>query len=371
MSAARPLDSSAQDARAFSVVHFGVDVARRPRSQLRTRAAEILRDEATAIQDTAHLLNEQFDLAVCLLLALRGSLILTGMGKAGWIANKLAATFGSTGTPAHFLHPAEAVHGDLGRLHTHDVVLALSNSGQTEELTRILPALRKQTAALIAITANPHSPLGQQADVCIPIARNREACHLNLAPSSSTAAMLALGDALALVVSEQRKFTASQFAAFHPAGTLGLGLHTVDEVMRPIEQCRLASADCTLREVLVGGAKPGRRSGAVMLTGRGGELVGVYTDSDLARLLEVRGDTALDRPIAEVMCRRFTAITSGAAVGDAVELLAVRKFSELPVIDAAKCPIGMIDVTDILPLLSKHPANPSAGELPPTIRIFR
>src|SRR5947199_1104671 len=215
------------------------------------------------------------------------------MGKAGLIAQKVAATLASTGTRSHFLHPSEAIHGDLGRLHADDVALLLSFSGQTEEIVRILPALRDLNVPIIAVTGQPESPLAMQAVITLDLGAIREACPLGLAPTASTTAMLALGDALALVLSRVRGFSSEDFARFHPGGSLGRKLARVEDVMRPLAQCRVARHEQTLRETLVGQSRPGRRTGAIMVVDAAGVLVGVFTDSDLARLLEASRDSAI------------------------------------------------------------------------------
>ncbi|HEX6963556.1 MAG TPA: KpsF/GutQ family sugar-phosphate isomerase [Lacipirellula sp.] len=315
---------------------------------------EVIAVEARALAELAERLDGNFNAAVELIRTTRGSLIVTGIGKAGLIGQKLTATFASTGARAHFLHPAEAFHGDLGRVHSDDVVLALSQSGETSEVLQLLPALKQFGVKLIAMTASDKSTLGRAADVVLPLGRLEEACSLGLAPSTSTTVMLALGDALALVVSRLRGFKAEDFARFHPGGALGLKLSAVDDHMRPIAECRLARANQTIREVLVTSTRPGRRSGAIMLLDTEGRLAGVFTDSDLARLVERRNDSALDAPISDVMTRTPTTVRSGERMTSAIEVLTERKFSELPVVDAQGRPLGMIDVTDVVGMLPEH-----------------
>ena len=334
-----------------------------------TRGIEILQQAAQSVRSIAESLDEDFLVAVDKLVAMRGSLIVCGIGKAGLIGRKLAATFASTGTRAHFLHPAEAVHGDLGRLGPTDVVLMLSNSGATEEIVRLLPFMVRRAAGLIAITSGANSPLARAADIALILPPCREACQHNLAPSTSTTAMLALGDALALVVSEAKSFGVQDFAELHPGGSLGRKLAIVDDVMRPVLDCRLASTHTTIRKMLVEVSRPGRRTGAVMLVNADGKLHGIFTDSDLARLLEQRRDDDLDRVIADLMTRSFSAVRSGAKFTDAVDLMVRHKISELPVVDADDNPLGMIDITDVLGLehaaandLQRHPME-STSEL--------
>jgi len=317
--------------------------------QLRA-AREIVRREAAGVWKVSYRLNSSFCEAVKLLYNCKGSAIITGMGKAGLIGQKIAATLSSTGTPAHFLHPAEAFHGDLGSVHGHDVVVMLTQSGETAEVTQLLPSLREFGVPLVAITAFRTSTVGRVADVCIELGDLEEVCSLGLAPSTSTTAMLAVGDALALVMSKMRNFQEDDFARFHPGGALGRKLSKVDDIMRPLSECRTASESLSVREVIVRCTKPGRRSGAIMLTDKAGRLTGLFTDSDLARLFEKRDESALDRPICTVMMGQPTAVPSGTRFGDAVALLAQRKFSELPVVDKKGKPVGLVDVTDVIGL---------------------
>jgi arabinose-5-phosphate isomerase len=273
------------------------------------------------------------------------------MGKAGLIGRKIAATLSSTGTRAVFLHPAEAVHGDLGCVCASDVVLAMSNSGQTEELCRLLPLFRRIGVPLIAMTARQTSALGAAADVTILLGHIPEAGHFGLAPTTSTTAMLALGDALALVASRAKGFTRQQFALFHPAGTLGKKLQAVQDVMRAGDQLRIARETATIREVFVSKGKPGRRTGAVMLVDAGERLAGLFTDSDLVRLLEARRENQLDRPISEVMTISPKHITAEAPLSDAIAQLSQYRISELPVIDDRGRPVGLVDITDLIALM--------------------
>lgn len=314
-------------------------------------ARQIILREVEALSEMAARLDESFAKAVDLVRKCQGSVIVTGMGKAGLIGQKIAATLASTGTPSHYVHPAEAVHGDLGRIRAEDVVLVLSFSGETDEIVRLLPSVHDVGVSLIAMTGRPQSRLARCADVTLNLGPMREAGPLELAPSSSTTSMLALGDALALVVSELRGFTASDFARCHPGGSLGRKLAQVEDAMRPLEQCRVASELLTTRQVIVEVGKPGRRTGAIMLTDAAGKLTGIFTDSDLARLFESRREAALDEPIRESMTQHPTAITIGAMLSDAVRNLVDLKISELPVIDDTGKPCGLIDITDVVSLL--------------------
>lgn len=334
---------------------------------------EVMAAEAQAVGGLAAQLDDAFVEAVRLLCDLRGDLIVTGIGKAGHIGAKLAATFASVGTRAHFLHPAEAFHGDLGRVQPGDAVLVLSQSGETGEVLQLLPAFRSTGVTIIALTATNGSTLGRAADLVLPLGRLDEACSLGLAPSTSTAAMLALGDALALTVSRLRGFRAEDFARYHPGGALGLKLSAVDDHMRTLAECRVSQDWLTLREVVVGCTRPGRRSGAIMLVDRDGRLSGLFTDSDLARLIERRNDAVLDAAIGDVMVHAPTTVPSGSRMSAALEILSTRKFSELPVVDRQGRPVGMIDVTDIVGLLpepTEAHAPSFADDGPPVLRLY-
>jgi arabinose-5-phosphate isomerase len=261
----------------------------------------------------------------------------------------------STGTSSHFVHPGEAMHGDLGRIHPLDVVLALSFSGKTEELTRLLPSFTAMGIPLVAVTGDALSPLGRAAQVTLQLGPMQEACSLGLAPSTSTTSMLALGDALALVVSRMRGFGRQDFARFHPGGSLGRKLAKVEDVMRPLAECRVAEQSQTVRGVLVRVSRPGRRTGAIMLVDTAGYLTGLFTDSDLARMLEHNQESALDDGIDRVMTRRPTTVRLGSQLSRAVELLAEKRISELPVIDDDGKPVGLIDITDVVVQEEDHP----------------
>ena len=321
-------------------------------------AREVIRVEGRALLQVADRLGNPFCEAVDWIFRSSGSVIVTGMGKAGLIGQKIAATLASTGTVAHFLHPGEAIHGDLGRVHRQDILLAFSFSGETEEVTRLLPSLAELGVPVIAVTGRATSRLAQAATVTLDLGPLEEACSLGLAPSTSTTAMLGLGDALALVLSRMRQFGSTDFARLHPGGSLGRKLAKVDEVMRPLTECRLAGQTELLRDVLIRASRPGRRSGAIMLTESTGRLTGVFTDSDLARLLERQGQVDLDRPISETMTRTPKTVASGSLLANAISLLASSKISELPVVDSEHRPVGMIDITDVVGLIPTAPPDP-------------
>jgi arabinose-5-phosphate isomerase len=320
------------------------------------RGCEILRAESKAIATLAQSLDDAFAEAVEVLRSCRGSVV-TGMGKAGLIGQKISASFSSTGTPSHFMHPAEAVHGDLGKVRCEDVILVLSYSGETDEVTRLLPSLRELASYTIAMTAKPTSTLAKNVDLTLALGGMHEACSLGLAPSSTTTAMLALGDALALVTSEMHGFTHAQFARFHPAGSLGRSLTRVEQIMRPLAECRVAHESQALREVLVKLSRPGRRTGAIMLHDDDGKLTGVFTDSDLAKLLEQSEENLLDQAISFCMTKRFQVVRYGELLPVALSILADRKISELPVVDQEQRPLGLIDITDVMSMLKSYWPN--------------
>jgi arabinose-5-phosphate isomerase len=321
-------------------------------------ARQIIQTESRALAQLSNRLDYEFCHAVELLHHCRGNIIVTGIGKAGIIGQKIMATLASTGTSSHWLHPAEAVHGDLGRINREDVVLILSQSGETEEIVRLLPALNELGVPILAITSQRTSKLGRAATVTIELGNLQEACALGLAPTTSTTAMLAIGDALALVASRMKSFGRDDFARFHPGGSLGNKLSKVENHMRPLENCRMASDDQTVREVMICVGKPGRRTGATMLVDTQGLLSGIFTDSDLARLFEQRRDHDIDGPISNVMTRNPLRAQVGSLMTDAVAVIAERKISELPVVDAEGKPIGLIDITDVVALLPKESSIP-------------
>lgn len=326
---------------------------------------EILRAEGQAVLGMADALDDSFCRAVRLIAGCTGKVVVTGIGKAGLVAQKISATLASTGTPSHFLHPAEAMHGDLGVLRRDDVVLGLSQSGETEEITRLLPHLAAAGVRIIALTGRIDSTLGRAADVVVATGLVREACVLGLAPSTSTSVLLALGDSLALVVSSLRAFTHEDFAARHPGGSLGRQLMRVDDAMRPLAQCRTARPEETVRAVF-SRPLPSRRTGAVMIVDSTGLLAGIFTDSDLARLFERRNDVALDGAIRDVMTGRPTTVAAGTRLRDALAVLESRRLSELPVVDADGRPLGLLDIVDLVGLVPPESVAPPAAEPKPS-----
>jgi arabinose-5-phosphate isomerase len=321
-----------------------------PSESLRLGQA-IIREEAEALQALAQRLGPSFERSIELLARCPGCAIVTGMGKAGLVGQKIAATLASTGTPSHFVHPAEALHGDLGRIREGDLVLAFSYSGETDEVVRLCSEVAARGVIVVAVTGHTDSSLAAAADTTINMGPMCEAGDLKLAPTTSSTAMLALGDALALVVSKQRGFEADDFARHHPGGSLGRKLGRVEDHMRRLSQCRVALDDDTTRAVLIDAGKEGRRTGAIMLTDRVGALTGIFTDSDLARLVEQRREGALDQCVSDVMTRNPTKIQQGAQLAEAIDMMADLRISELPVTDSHNRPIGIIDITDVMSLL--------------------
>lgn len=311
------------------------------------RAREVLTVEADAIGRLRERLDESFVHAIDMILACRGHVIVTGMGKAGKIAEKISATFASTGTPSLFLHPAEAVHGDLGRCLKNDVVLILSNSGATEEIVRLLPSIKQIGAKLIAVTSDLLSPLGKAADLNLDLGPIAEACPLGLAPTASTAAMLAMGDALAMVVLESRGFTRDDFALFHPAGSLGLRLLKVRDRMRTGDALPIVSSGKNVRDALAAMHTKGR-AGAALVVDSANLLLGIFTDGDLRRLLMTRGVSFLDDPVDSVMIRTPKTVSADALAAEASRMLHEYHIDQLPVVDDAGRAIGLLDVQDLL-----------------------
>lgn len=314
-------------------------------------ARTVIRSEAQALTMVADRLGENFLAAVDIICRCRGRVGLTGTGKSADIAQKITGTLNSTGTRSYLLDATKAMHGDLGMIAPQDVMLALSHSGESEEIIRLLPSLRSLAHSVIGLTSNGKSTLAKHADVAIVIGPLDEACPLKLAPSTSTTAMAAVGDALAFVLSEIRQFGAEDFAKFHPAGNLGKKLMKVEQAMRRGASLRTAPAAATVRTVFSQPTTRGRRTGAVLLLDDAGSLRGLFTDSDLARLFAEHRDHALDRPIAEVMTCSPLTVRLGSRLLEALEIFQDRKISELPVVDEAGRPVGVLDITDLIGLV--------------------
>jgi arabinose-5-phosphate isomerase len=329
-------------------------------------ARGVLRAEADALRLAADRLGPSFDACVDTIARCRGRVAVTGVGKSADVGRKIAATLNSTGTRAYVLDVTAAMHGDLGMVASEDVALLLSHSGESEELLRLFGPLKQAAAAVLAVTGNAAGTLARASDAAVVYGPLAEACPNALAPSSSTTVMLALGDALAFTLGELRQFTADDFARFHPAGSLGRKLATVEAHMRRGTELRVAAASETVRAVFARVRHEGRRTGAIILTDADGRLAGLFTDSDLARLFEARSDAAFDLPIARVMTKTPVTVGPAARLTEAVELLRARKISELPVVDADGRPVGMLDITDLIGL---EPL-PGGAASRPSLRLF-
>jgi arabinose-5-phosphate isomerase len=316
----------------------------------RERALLVLRLEIQAISNLQIRIGAAFDRAIDLILACQGMVVVTGMGKAGLVGQKISATLASTGTPSLFLHPAEAQHGDLGRLRRQDLLLALSNSGETQEIKAMIPAARRLGTPLVAVTESANSTLGRHADCVLELGPVPEACPLGLAPTASTSAMLALGDALAMVVLEERGFSKEDYARFHPAGSLGRRLMRVDELMRRGQELPLAPDTATVSEVLAVMTRTPGRPGAALLTDRSGRLSGIFTDGDLRRTIERSSGQLASEPISAHMGKQPKTIPPSALAEDAMRLLRDHKIDQLAIVDADHKPIGLLDIQDVLDL---------------------
>ncbi len=312
----------------------------------RTLALAVLNDEAEAVRNLARRIDDRFLEACRCILACKGRVIVTGMGKSGHIGSKLAATLASTGTPAFFVHPGEASHGDLGMITREDVVIALSNSGETDEILTILPLIRRLGVPLIAMTGNPGSRLGADATVHLDVSVEREACPLGLAPTSSTTAALAMGDALAVAVLDARGFTANDFARSHPGGRLGrrLLVHVAD-IMHTGDAIPRITPEAPLKDALFEITRKGL--GLVIVAGADDEIQGVFTDGDLRRTLDA-GHSLDGLTIGEAMTTGgHTAQPDWLAV-EALETMETRRINALPVTDAGNRLVGVINMHDLL-----------------------
>jgi arabinose-5-phosphate isomerase len=311
------------------------------------RAAEVIRLEARTIEGLIPRLDGSFDEAVDRILGCRGMVIVTGMGKAGLVGAKLSATFASTGTPSIALHPAEAMHGDLGRIRPDDVVLALTNSGESDELKSLLPHVRRIGAAIVTITGEPESSIARLSDAVLDLGRVDEACPLGLAPTASTSAMMALGDALAMVVLAERGFSREDFARYHPSGSLGRRLMKVREIMRTGNELPLVPLGTPVVQVILTMSRTAGRPGAALIVDRGGLLAGIFTDGDLRRLLE-RGSVQLEQPVDACMGRAPKTVSPEALVAEAEQLLRTHRIDQIAVVDEDGKAVGLLDVQDLL-----------------------
>lgn len=311
-----------------------------------SRAKKVLENESKAIAKLAKKIGADFENAVELISKTKGRVIVTGMGKPGFIAQKVSATMSSTGTPSLYLHPAEALHGDLGRVTRDDVIIAFSNSGETEEVIRLIPIIKKIGAKLVAVTGKQKSTLANNSDFVIDSSVDNEACPMGLAPTTSTTVMLALGDAIAIALLEKKKFQPKDFALFHPGGSLGKRLLlTVGDIMRHKADTAIVKEDTKVKDVLI--RITGKRAGSASVVNAEGRLVGIFTDGDLRRHFEA-GKDLMHLKVSEVMTKAPITIKAERLAAEAFDILREKRIDELPVVDEKGRPVGLLDVQDIL-----------------------
>ncbi len=311
-----------------------------------SRAKKVLLNESKAIAKLADRIDGDFAAIIDLLAKSNGRVIVTGMGKPGFIAQKVSATMSSTGTPSLYLHPAEALHGDLGRVVRDDIIIAFSNSGETEEVVKMIPIIKKIGAKLVAVTGNKGSTLAANSDFVIDSFVEKEACPMGLAPTTSTTAMLAIGDALAVALLEKKDFKPKDFALYHPGGALGKRLLLkVRDIMRPGSETPIVKGSVRIKEVLLKVTK--MRAGSASVIDGKGKLVGIFTDGDLRRHFE-GGKDLLNRKVSDVMTKSPVTITPDRLAAEAFKILTARRIDEIPVVDDRGRPVGVLDVQDIL-----------------------
>jgi arabinose-5-phosphate isomerase len=309
-------------------------------------AKKVLRTEAAAILGLVDRLNGDFERALDILFQCRGRVVVTGMGKSGIISRKIAATFSSTGTPSFFLHPAEAIHGDLGAIRDDDVVVALSHSGETDELIRLIESIRRIGARLIAMTGSPASTLGRAADVTLDCSIAEEACPLNLVPTASTTASLALGDALAMTLLVRKGFRADQFASLHPGGKLGKRLMTVEGLMQGGDTAPRVSLTAAMPDIIH--EMSSKRLGMTCVVDGDGRLAGVFTDGDLRRLMMKRPPNAvLALTAAEAMTPHPLTIGRGVLAVEALHIMETHKITSVIVVDGDRKVEGVVHLHDL------------------------
>ena len=305
----------------------------------------MLDSEARAIAKLR--LDGAFAAVVEWILACRGQVVLTGIGKPGFVAQKISATLASTGTHSLYLHPAEAAHGDLGRVSRRDILVALSNSGETEEILRLLPAVKTIGARVVAVTKDRENPLARAADLVLAIGDIEEACPMGLAPTASTAALLAVGDAIAMTVLENRPFRQEEYALYHPGGKLGRHLMKVSDLMRGGEGNPLVREDAALRDAVAVMTRTAGRPGACTVVDGRGRLVGIFTDGDLRRMVE-REAVDFQVPVSEVMTRNPRTVRPEDRLATAARVLRGAQIDQVPVVDRKGRAVGILDVQDLL-----------------------
>ena len=318
-------------------------------SEIKEKALETLEIEAEAVRDLKSHVTDEFEEAVKAILACHARVVVTGMGKSGHVGRKIAATLASTGTPAFFMHPAEAFHGDLGMVTSEDIVIAISNSGESNEVVNILPIIRRIGAQIIAMCGNRDSQLGKFADYYVDIHVKREACPLGLAPTASTTATLAMGDAIAMALMSVRNFTSQDFALYHPGGALGRRLLlTVANVMHSGDDNPVVKEDATAKDALF--VMTDKGLGAVSVVDENGKFVGLVTDGIIRRAL-AKDNNFLDAPVKNVMFTTPLTIAKGKMAAQALSVMEKHKprpVTVLPVIDTDGTPVGMVHLTDLL-----------------------
>ncbi|MCK4802305.1 KpsF/GutQ family sugar-phosphate isomerase [bacterium] len=309
-------------------------------------AKKVLKIEARAIKNLISTIDRNFEKAVEIVASCKGRIVVMGMGKSGLVGKKIAATLASTGTPAFFLHPAEGILGDVGMMTEGDLVLALSHSGETEEIEKLLPVIRRMNLKLIAITGKPKSKLAKKSDLVINVKVKEEACPYNLVPTASTTAMLAMGDALAISLLKRKKFKKEDFARLHPGGILGKRLLLkVKDIMRKGKDNPVIHQEKTVREALLVMTKT--RLGATSVVDSSGKLVGFFTDGDLRRRLQ-KDEKILNKKIHTVMTKNPKTITHDILAIEAAKVMQEKKFDNIPVVDGKGYPIGIVDERDLL-----------------------
>ena len=313
---------------------------------LKKRAKEVLRIEAESIKRLSSRINKDFEKAVNMIFACKGRVVVTGMGKAGIIGNKISATLASTGTPSLWLHSAEAIHGDLGRVRKEDLLIAISNSGETEEVVKLIPNIKKIGAKLIAMTGNMCSTLAKNSDATLNVSIKKEACPLGLAPMASTTTMLAMGDALCAALIDKRRFKKIDFAFLHPGGNLGKQLLLkVEDIMRKGSQNPIVKEGTKVKSVLL--KITASRAGSATVVDAKGKLKGIFTDGDLRRHLEDGSDPS-KKKVSEVMTKNPKALKKGRLAVEALRILREYKIDEVPIVDEKGRAIGLVDVQDLL-----------------------
>jgi arabinose-5-phosphate isomerase len=313
-------------------------------SRPRETARRVLGVESSAVAALAERLDGSFDRAVELIVGCRGRVVVTGMGKSGIICQKLAATFSSTGTPAFFMHPAEALHGDLGMIVAGDVLLVISNSGETHEVVRLLELVRRLGAGIVALTGNPDSTLARHADVHLHVGVDQEACRMDLVPTASTCAQLAMGDALAVACAETRGFTTEDFARVHPGGRLGGKLRLVASMMHLGDELPRVSETTSMRETIA--EMSSKRLGMTCVVDGRGRLAGVVTDGDLRRRM-MSAPAPLEGCAADAMTLSPATIAPEAVASEALKMLEERKITSLPVVDGDGALVGVVHLHDL------------------------